>query len=112
TLAVGASPGGVAAAGSLLSRGPGQALWLVVPVAVLIIAMQVFATYTTIFKIFKWVTLALFAYIITAFFAHPSLLEVLKATVIPHVELSKDFALALVAVLGTTISPYLFFWQA
>src|SRR5258708_139496 len=108
----GADLGAVAAAGSLLSRGALQALWLVVPVAVLIIVLQVFATYATIFKIFKWLTLALFAYVITAFFAHPALLEVLKATVIPHFELSKDFVMALVAVFGTTISPYLFFWQA
>jgi Mn2+/Fe2+ NRAMP family transporter len=57
-------------------------------------------------------TLALFAYVITAFFAHPPLLEVVRATFIPHVELSRDFVIALVAVLGTTISPYLFFWQA
>jgi NRAMP (natural resistance-associated macrophage protein)-like metal ion transporter len=112
TFNVGADLGAVAAAGSLLSRGAVQALWLVVPVALLIIGMQVFASYTTIFKIFKWLTLALFAYVITAFFAHPPLLEVLKATVTPHVELSRDFVMALVAVLGTTISPYLFFWQA
>jgi Mn2+/Fe2+ NRAMP family transporter len=112
TFNVGADLGAVAAAGSLLSRGALQALWLVVPVAVLIIVLQVFATYATIFKIFKWLTLALFAYVITAFFAHPPLLEVLKATVIPHFELSKDFVMALVAVFGTTISPYLFFWQA
>src|SRR6267143_1074375 len=57
-------------------------------------------------------TLALFAYVITAFFAHPPLLEVVKATVIPHIEFSRDFIMALVVVLGTTISPYLFFWQA
>jgi NRAMP (natural resistance-associated macrophage protein)-like metal ion transporter len=112
TFNVGADLGAVAAAGSLLSRGALHALWLVVPVALLIIGMQVFATYATIFKIFKWLTLALFAYVITAFFAHPPLLEVLRATVIPHVEPSKDFVVALVAVLGTTISPYLFFWQA
>ena len=112
TFNVGADLGAVAAAGSLLSDGALHALWLVVPVAVLIIGMQVFATYATIFKIFKWLTLALFAYVITAFFAHPPLLEVLRATIIPHVELSKDFVVALVAVLGTTISPYLFFWQA
>jgi Mn2+/Fe2+ NRAMP family transporter len=112
TFNVGADLGAVAAAGSLLSRGALQALWLVVPVALLILSMQVFATYATIFKIFKWLTLALFAYVITAFFAHPPLLEVLKATVTPHIELSKDFVTALVAVLGTTISPYLFFWQA
>jgi Mn2+/Fe2+ NRAMP family transporter len=112
TFNVGADLGAVAAAGALLSRGALQALWLVVPVAFLIIGLQVFATYAAIFKIFKWLTLALFAYVITAFFAHPPLLEVLKATVIPHIEFSKDFIMALVAVLGTTLSPYLFFWQA
>jgi Mn2+/Fe2+ NRAMP family transporter len=112
TFNVGADLGAVAAAGSLLSRGALHALWLVVPVALLIIVLQVFASYATIFKIFKWLTLALFAYVITAFFAHPPLLEVVKATLIPHIEFSKDFVMALVAVLGTTISPYLFFWQA
>jgi Mn2+/Fe2+ NRAMP family transporter len=112
TFNVGADLGAVAAGGALLSGGALRALWLVVPVALLIIVMQVFATYATIFKIFKWLTLALFAYVITAFFAHPPLVEVLKATFIPHIELSKDFVMALVAVLGTTISPYLFFWQA
>ena len=112
TFNVGADLGAVAAAGSLLSRGAVQALWLVIPVALLIIALQVFATYATIFKIFKWLTLVLFAYVITALFAHPPLLEVLRATVVPHIEFSKDFVMALVAVLGTTISPYLFFWQA
>jgi len=84
----------------------------VIPVALLVIALEVFASYAAIFKIFKWLTLALFAYVITAFFAHPQLGEVLKATFIPHVEFSREFAMALVAVLGTTISPYLFFWQA
>jgi NRAMP (natural resistance-associated macrophage protein)-like metal ion transporter len=112
TFNVGADLGAVAAGGALLSRGSLRALWLVVPVAALIIVMQVFASYATIFKIFKWLTLALFAYVVTAFFAHPPLLDVLKATFIPHVELSRDFVMALVAVLGTTISPYLFFWQA
>jgi NRAMP (natural resistance-associated macrophage protein)-like metal ion transporter len=112
TFNVGADLGAVAAAGSLLSGGALRALWLVVPVALLIIGMQLFASYATIFKIFKWLTLALFAYVITAFFAHPSLLEVVKATFIPHIEFSKDFVVAVVAVLGTTISPYLFFWQA
>ena len=112
TFNVGADLGAVAAAGSLLSGGALHALWLVVPVALLIIVLQVFATYATIFKIFKWLTLVLFAYVITAFFAHPPLMQVLRATVIPHIEFSKDFVMAFVAVLGTTISPYLFFWQA
>ncbi|HYM51563.1 MAG TPA: divalent metal cation transporter [Candidatus Limnocylindrales bacterium] len=112
TINVGADLGAVAAGGSLLTRGHLSGLWLVVPVAALIIGLQWVATYATIFKIFKWLTLALFAYVITAVFAHPSLAEVVKATLVPHIELSRDYVTALVAVLGTTISPYLFFWQA
>ncbi len=112
TFNVGADLGAVAAGGRLLSRGAVPALWLVVPVALLIIGMQLFVTYATIFKIFKWLTLALFAYVITAFFAHPQLLDVVTATFKPHLEFSRDFLTAVVAVLGTTISPYLFFWQA
>ncbi|HEY0492172.1 MAG TPA: Nramp family divalent metal transporter [Candidatus Dormibacteraeota bacterium] len=112
TFNVGADLGAVAAGGQLLSRGALHTLWLVVPVALLIIVMQLFLSYATIFKIFKWLTLALFAYVITAFFAHPQLLEVVKGTFVPHLEFSKDFLMALVAVLGTTLSPYLFFWQA
>src|SRR5438445_124610 len=68
TFNVGADLGAVAAAGSLLSRGAVQALWLVVPVALVIIVLQVFASYATIFKLFKWLTLALFGYVVTAFF--------------------------------------------
>ena len=112
TFNIGADLGAVAAGGSLLSRGIIPPLWPVIPIALLVIGMELFATYAAIFKIFKWLTLALFAYVIAAFFAHPQLLEVGRATFIPHIEFSKDFAMALVAVLGTTISPYLFFWQA
>ncbi|MDQ6883813.1 MAG: Nramp family divalent metal transporter [Candidatus Dormibacteraeota bacterium] len=112
TFNVGADLGAVAAGGQLLSRGMLPALWLVIPVALLIIGMQLFVSYAAIFKIFKWLTLALFAYVITAFFAHPQLQEVVRSTFIPHMEFSRDFLMALVAVLGTTISPYLFFWQA
>jgi Mn2+/Fe2+ NRAMP family transporter len=65
-----------------------------------------------IFKAFKYLTLALFAYVITVFLVHPNVLSVIRATFVPHVELTSDFITALVAVLGTTISPYLFFWQA
>ncbi len=112
TINLGADLGAVAAGGELLSRGAIHTLWLVVPGAVLIIGMQLFVTYATIFKIFKWLTLALFAYGITAFFAHPPLAAVLRSTFVPHVELTKDLITGLVVVLGTTISPYLFFWQA
>ena len=112
TINVGADLGAVASGVSLLTHGTVQAIWMVIPVAVLILALQVFATYALIFKIFKWLTLALFAYVATAFFAHPNVGQVLRATVVPHIELSNAFIAALVAVFGTTISPYLFFWQA
>jgi Mn2+/Fe2+ NRAMP family transporter len=112
TINIGADLSAVAAGGALLTHGTVESIWLVVPVALLILGLQLFANYTTIFRIFKWLTLALFAYVITAFFAHPHLGAVLKATVVPHVEFSSDFITAIVAILGTTISPYLFFWQA
>jgi NRAMP (natural resistance-associated macrophage protein)-like metal ion transporter len=112
TINLGADLGAVAAGGSLLSRGLIPASWLIVPTALLVLYLQLFVSYRTIFKVFKWLSLALFAYVVTGLIAHPSLRTVLAATFVPHVELSRDFLAGLVAVLGTTISPYLFFWQA
>ena len=63
-------------------------------------------------RIFKWLTLVLFAYVVAAFLSHPNWGEVFRATFVPHVEWNKDYISVLVAILGTTISPYLFFWQA
>ena len=68
--------------------------------------------YTTYAKYLKWLTLSLFAYVGVVFFAHVSWRAVLHATVLPHLQPTKEYLTALVAVLGTTISPYLFFWQA
>ena len=112
TINLGADLGAVAAGGSLLSRGRLEPLWLVLPAALLVLGLQFFVTYELIFKVFKWLALVLFAYVITGFLSHPQPLEVLKATFVPHIEMSRDFITAMVAVLGTTISPYLFFWQA
>ena len=112
TINLGADLGAVAAGGSLLTRNLVPPLWLIVPVAALVLYLQLFVSYATIFKIFKWLCVALFAYVITGLIAHPSLRTVLVSTFVPHLELSRDFLAGLVAVLGTTISPYLFFWQA
>src|SRR5256714_1697817 len=112
TINIGADLGAVAAGGSMLTKGLVPRLWLLVPVAVLILAMQLFLAYATIFKIFKWLTLVLFAYVITGFIVHPDLRQIVIASVVPHFELNKEFIAALVAIFGTTISPYLFFWQA
>src|SRR6202049_1209143 len=91
TINVGADLGAIASAGALLSSGHVHPAWLVVPAGVLIGFMQLRLPYATIFRVFKYLTLALFTYVITVFVIHPNLLETLKATVIPHVELNKDF---------------------
>lgn len=112
TINVGADIGAVAAGGALLGRGHVQAIWLVAPVAVLIGVLQLRLPYSVIFRIFKFLTLALFAYIVTAIVVHPALMSTLRATFVPQFQLNKDFLGIVVAILGTTISPYLFFWQA
>jgi len=78
----------------------------------LIIVLLLFASYRLMARVLKWLTLVLFAYVITAFLAHPDWSAVLHATFIPHIEWSRNYAAVLVGILGTTISPYLFFWQA
>jgi NRAMP (natural resistance-associated macrophage protein)-like metal ion transporter len=83
------------------------------PAFAIVITVLVFRTsYRQIAQVFKWLTLVLFAYVLTAFLAKPDWSAVLYATVVPHIELSRDYLSVLVGILGTTISPYLFFWQA
>lgn len=68
--------------------------------------------YSTYAKYLKWLTVSLFAYVAVVFCVHVPWRAVLHATVFPHIQLTKEYLTALIAVLGTTISPYLFFWQA
>jgi NRAMP (natural resistance-associated macrophage protein)-like metal ion transporter len=85
---------------------------LLASIAAVIVAMQIWGNYRLIANVFKWLTLALFAYIGAGILARPDLGDVLRGTFIPQVEFSREFITTLVAILGTTISPYLFFWQA
>jgi len=71
-----------------------------------------FVPYSTYVKYLKWLTLSLLAYVGVILFVHVSWGNVARATLIPHVQLTREYLTALAAVLGTTISPYLFFWQA
>jgi NRAMP (natural resistance-associated macrophage protein)-like metal ion transporter len=80
--------------------------------AALITGLLFRTSYRTIARVFKWLTLVLFAYVITAFLARPDWTKVIRATFIPHIEWTKSYIAVLVGILGTTISPYLFFWQA
>lgn len=110
TINAGTDIGAIAAAINLLVPVP--IIAMIVPVTLIILALQVWGSYRLISKIFKWLGLALFAYIASAFYARPDIGEVLRGTFIPTFKLDRTFLTALVAILGTTISPYLFFWQA
>jgi NRAMP (natural resistance-associated macrophage protein)-like metal ion transporter len=79
---------------------------------VLCLSLQVFMPYSTYVHYLKWLTLGLLAYMATALAVDIDWTEVLKRTVWPHIHFTKDSVGLIVAVLGTTISPYLFFWQA
>lgn len=107
---IGADLGGMADAMQMVTGLPpyiGTPLF-----AALIVGLLFWTSYRTTVRIFKWLTLVLFAYVFTAFLVRPSWWQVMRATLIPHVEWSRSYLAVLVGILGTTISPYLFFWQA
>jgi NRAMP (natural resistance-associated macrophage protein)-like metal ion transporter len=110
TINAGTDIGAIAAALNLFIPLPITAM--IVPVALIIVALQVWGSYKLIARIFKWLTLTLFAYIGAALLARPHWGEVIKATFIPQISFDGKYLLTLVAILGTTISPYLFFWEA
>jgi NRAMP (natural resistance-associated macrophage protein)-like metal ion transporter len=85
---------------------------MVVPIALSIVALQVWGSYHLIVRVFKWLTLSLFAYVIAAFLAKPDWLAVVRATFVPQITFTGEYTTTIVAILGTTISPYLFFWEA
>jgi NRAMP (natural resistance-associated macrophage protein)-like metal ion transporter len=111
TINAGTDIGAIAAAINLLVPRVSPLL-LVAPIAVLIVAVQVLGSYNLIVRIFKWLTLTLFGYIVAAFLARPHWPEVLRATFIPAGRFDNQYLMTLVAIFGTTITPYLFFWQA
>jgi NRAMP (natural resistance-associated macrophage protein)-like metal ion transporter len=110
TLNIAADLSGMAAAATLLTGIPQVAF---VPVfAVLILGLLILTSYDSMTRVLKWLALVLFAYVIAGFLARPSWLSVLRGTLVPAVQWNRDYLLMIVAILGTTISPYLFFWQA
>jgi NRAMP (natural resistance-associated macrophage protein)-like metal ion transporter len=107
---LGADLGAMGAALGLLIGGPVQ-LYAVV-FAIICVLLETFITYARYAAVLKWTTLCLFAYVAVVFAAHVPWGTALASTLIPHFVFDKPHAMAMVAVLGTTISPYLFFWQA
>ena len=80
--------------------------------ATLILVLEIFTNYKTYAKILKWLALVLIAYPLTVFLVQEPWMTLLKATFIPHVQFSFAFLFIITGVLGTTISPYMFFWEA
>jgi NRAMP (natural resistance-associated macrophage protein)-like metal ion transporter len=107
---IGADLGGMAEATELVT-GIRPLVWIPV-YALLIFALLLWTSYKQIARIFKWITLVLFAYVLASFYAHVDWKQALRVTLVPHLEWSRGFLAVLVGILGTTISPYLFFWQA
>lgn len=107
---IGADLGGMAEATGMVTGI--DSLWWTPVYAVVILALLFWTSYRTMVRVFKWLTLVLFAYVITAFITHPDWRQVLHATLVPDMRWSRDYLSVLVAILGTSISPYLFFWQA
>lgn len=106
---IGADLGGMADAMHMMTGV--SSLWWTPVFAGTLIAMLFWTSYRLIARIFKWLTLVLFAYVIAAFLAKPDWAQVLRATFVPGIQWSSQYLSVLVGILGTTISPYLFFWQ-
>lgn len=78
---------------------------------IILLVIIVYLPYDKIVSVLKYLCLAVLLYIAVPFFTHPDWMQVLKSTFIPEIHFNKNFIEILVAILGTTISPYLFFWQ-
>jgi NRAMP (natural resistance-associated macrophage protein)-like metal ion transporter len=110
TINIGADIGAMAAAANLIF--PVSLTILALFFTGFMLSLEIFTSYKTYAKILKWLALALLAYPVTALIAGQNWTEVIKATIIPHIELNFGFFFILTGILGTTISPYMFFWQA
>jgi len=110
TINIGADLGAMGEAIHLLL--PGAAGWYTVGFGLASVALEVLVPYHRYVHVLKWLTLALLAYVATVFVVRIDWGQVLHDTLLPRLTFSRDAVTAIVAIFGTTISPYLFFWQA
>lgn len=110
TINLGVDIGAMGAALQLLIGGP--ALFYAIGFAVLCLILEVFMTYQRYSSYLKWMTVVLFSYVATAFIVKVPWKEVAVGTFIPSFSRNGNYWATFIAILGTTISPYLFFWQA
>jgi NRAMP (natural resistance-associated macrophage protein)-like metal ion transporter len=111
TINIGADIGAMAASANLIFPLLPIAFFAIL-IAIFVLLLEIFTSYKNYAKILKWLSMALLAYPITAVIAGQNWPKVIMATLTPHIELSFGFFYILTGVLGTTISPYMFFWQA
>ena len=110
TINIGADIGAVAAASKLVVDAP---FWIyAVATALIVVLLEVLVTYKAYARVLRWLALALFSYAATALIIDEPWKEILYATFVPHIELSFSFLFIITGVFGTSISPYMFFWQA
>lgn len=107
---IGADLGAMAAALKLIVPLP--FVLLLVLITFFTLGVEVWVPYPTYAKFLKYLTLSLLAYVATAFLVKINWADVLRSTVVPHLSFTKEYVMNIAAILGTTISPYLFFWQA
>jgi NRAMP (natural resistance-associated macrophage protein)-like metal ion transporter len=110
TIEAAADLGGMAAALNLVVPLPIP--WIVVGAAGVLVALQLWGSYALIRNLFRWLALALLAYIPAALLAKPDVEAVLKGTLLPHLQFTQESLSLLVAVIGTTLSAYLYSWQS
>ncbi len=110
TINIGADIGAMASAAELVWDLPFA--FYAVAFAVLIVCLEVFVSYKKYVKFLKWLAIVLVAYIFTALIIDHSWSEILRATFIPNIQLNFEYLFIITGVFGTTITPYMFFWQA
>lgn len=107
---IGADIGAVAASARLVYPAP---FWLyAIGTAAVVTSLEVWLTYPAYANILKWLALALLAYVATALMVAEDWQTILRATFVPHIEFNFAFLFIITGVMGTSISPYMFFWQA
>ena len=110
TINIAADIAAMGEAGRLVAGG--NAHWYSIGFGMASLLLQIFIPYNRYVRVLKWLTLGLLAYVATVFVIGVPWLQVARATVLPALSMKPDYITTMVAVFGTTISPYLFFWQA
>lgn len=110
TFNIGADFAGMAASAHLVAGLP-VLLWVVV-FGIVLVLTEFYFSYHALCRIFKYLAVALFAYIVTAFLVHPDWWQIARHALVPEFHADGHWITTVVGVLGTTISPYLFFWQS